>query len=404
MYVALFLALVILANTAVLFYIGTPIPGAGSSGLLNRVKSLENQVQSLSNQSSSRIKALEEQVKTLNSQIQNLRTINSSGSLLLSTLYNLTRDSVVLIENRVMSGGALTPQSLGSGFVYRSDGYIATNNHVVEGAAELVVTFFNGNVSKATVAGTDPYSDLAIIKLSRPLPWLKALPLGSSSALKVGESVVALGSPFGLSSTMTAGIISQTERDLDAPGNYRIVDVIQHDVPINPGNSGGPLVNLRGEVVGINTAIASTSTGTSSGVGFAIPSDTIAREAPNLIAQGSYAHPYLGVRGVDVNPDIAEAASLNVTWGFLVSDVVSGGPCDKAGIRGGNSNKVVLGQTIRIGGDLITGIDGNRVRQLDDISVYIERNRRPGDQVMFTIIRSGQKLTKLVTLGVRPPP
>jgi len=388
MYVAFFLALVILANTAVLFYIGTPILGAGNSGLLNRVKNLE------------------EQIKTLNSQIQNLRTINNtgSGSILLSALYNITRDSVVLIENRIMSGGTLTPQSLGSGFVYRSDGYIATNNHVVEGAAELVVTFFDGNVSKATIAGTDPYSDLAIIKLSRSMPWLKALPLGSSSALKVGETVVALGSPFGLSSTMTAGIVSHTGRNLDAPGNYRIVDVIQHDVPINPGNSGGPLINLLGQVVGINTAIAAGSSGTSSGVGFAIPSDTIAREASDLLGKGAYQHPYLGVRGVDMNPDIADAANLNVTWGFLVSDVVAGGPCDKAGIKGGNSNRNVLGQTVRIGGDLITSIDGRRVRQLDDISVYTERNKRPGDQVTLTIIRSGQKLLKVVTLGVRPPP
>jgi len=399
----LFLGLIILANTVVLFYINTPSPGAYTSGLLDRLKSLENQVQSFNNQSSSRIRALEEQVKVLSSYVQNLQLVNGSESPPLSVLYDMTRDSVVLIENRVLSGGTLIRKALGSGFVYRSDGYIVTNNHVVEGATELVVTFFDGNVSKATVVGADPYSDLAVVRLSKSLPWLRALPLGNSSALKVGESVVALGSPFGLSSTMTAGIVSQTGRDLEAPGNYRIVDVIQHDVSINPGNSGGPLVNLRGEVVGINTAIASSS-GTSSGVGFAVPSDTIAREAPVLIAKGSYEHPYLGVRGVDLTPDIAEAANLNVTWGFLVTDVVTGGPCDKAGIRGGTTNKVVLGQTIRVGGDLIVGIDGKRVQRLNDISVYVERNKRPGDQVAFTIIRSGQKLLKVVTLGVRPAP
>jgi len=404
MYIAFFLALVLLANTAALFYVGTPLSGAGNSGLLNRVRNLENQVKTF-NQSDSRIKALEEQIKSLNLQIQNLQTINNtgSGSLLLSALYNITRDSVVLIENRIMSGGTLVPQSLGSGFVYRSDGYIATNNHVVEGADELVVTFFDGNVSKATIAGTDPYSDLAILKLSRSMPWLKALPLGSSLALKVGETVVALGSPFGLSSTMTSGIVSHTGRDLDAPGNYRIVDVIQHDVSINPGNSGGPLINLLGQVVGINTAIASGITGTSSGVGFAIPSDTIAREAFALIEKGTYQHPYLGVRGLDANLDIADAAKLNVTWGFLVTEVSANGPCDKAGIKGGNVDRIVLGQTVRIGGDLIVGIDGRRVRQLDDISVYTERNKRPGDQVTFTIIRGGQKLLKIVTLGIRPP-
>ncbi len=404
MYVAFFLALVMLANTASLFYLDTYLPGAGNSGLLNRIRDLESKIEILS-QSDTRIQALEEQIKSLNVQIQNIQTINNTGfGSLLSVLYNVTKDSVVLIENRIISGGRLVPKSLGSGFVYRSDGYIATNNHVVEGANELVVTFFDGNISKATVAGTDPYSDLAILKLSRSMPWLKALPLGSSLSLKVGETVLALGSPFGLSSTMTSGIVSHTGRDLEAPGNYRIVDVIQHDVSINPGNSGGPLINLLGQVIGINTAIASGVSGTSSGVGFAIPSDTIAREALDLIEKGAYQHPYLGVRGLDSNMDIAEAANLNVTYGFLVTDIVAGGPCDKAGIKGGNVDRIILGQTVRIGGDLIVGIDGMRVRQLSDISIYTERNKRPGDQVAFTIIRSGQKLSKVVTLGIRPAP
>jgi S1-C subfamily serine protease len=383
MYVALLLALVVIGNTFFMFYAGTT-SGVERRELLTRVKTLE------------------ERIETLNTLLENIRYLNRTVVDLLPALYNLTKDSIVRIENRVGSGATMRVNSIGSGFVYSSDGYIVTNNHVVEGASELVVVFLNGNSSKARIVGTDPYSDLAVIKLDRKIPGLKPLPLGRSSTLQVGETVVAIGSPFGLSNTMTAGIVSQVGRDIDAPGGYSIFDVIQHDVAINPGNSGGPLINLRGEVVGLNTAIISAS-GTSSGVGFAIPSDTVAREVPYLIATGTYKHPYLGIRGVNVNSDIAEAAKLNITWGFLVTEVVPGGPADKAGLRGGRTDRVVLGQTIRVGGDLIVGVDGNQVKRLDDLSVYVERNKRPGDLVALTIIRDGKKLSIMLTLGERPP-
>ncbi|MEM2921709.1 MAG: trypsin-like peptidase domain-containing protein [Candidatus Bathyarchaeia archaeon] len=367
-------------------------PSPVESELLNRIRSIECSNEQLS-----------AKIKSLQDQLDLLRTQNMGSSIDLTLLYETTARSVVLIENRVMVRGNLLTRSIGSGFVYSADGYVVTNNHVIEGANELLVIFLDGNASKATVVGTDYYSDLAILKLSREIPRLAPLPLGNSSKLKVGEIVIAMGSPFGLTSTMTAGIVSQIGRELDTGLGYKILDVIQHDVPINPGNSGGPLLNLRGEVVGINTAIAS-STGTYSGVGFAIPSDTIAREASILIATGTYKHPYLGISGFEVDFDIAQAAGLNFTGGFLVTEVVSGGPADKAGIRGGITQKMVLGQIVRIGGDVIVAVDGRRVLQLDDLFVYLERAKRPGDVVDLTILRGGELLIKTVILGERPPP
>jgi len=394
MYVALLLAIVVLGNSVVMFYtILRPV--SDTRELLEQIRSLETQI------------------RALNTRLENRVYLNQSGNELLTRIYNLTKYSVVLIETRIKPLiGDITPKSLASGFVYRVDDeaqYIVTNYHVVDGANDFLITFADGNSSKAMVVGTDIYSDLAVVKLTTNMPWLKPLALGNSTALQVGETVVAIGNPFGLSGTMTSGIVSQVGRDLDAPGNYKIVDVIQLDAAINPGNSGGPLVNLLGEVVGMNTAIISES-GTSSGVGFAIPSDTIAREAPVLIATynppnlGTYKHTYLGISGVDVDLDIKEAANLNVSWGFLIGTVVSGSPAAQAGIRGGNRDVTVLGQTVRIGGDLLVGVDGLTVRRLNDLSVYLERNKRPGDRVTLTIIRGNQKLFIDVTLGERPAP
>lgn len=384
MYVALLLGIVILGNSFVMFY---------------TVLRPSTDVKQLANQLSN----LESQIRSLNTRLENRVLLNQSGNELLPKIYNLTRSSVLLIDNRQQTSQGLVTQSLGSGFVYRVDSqnqYVVTNNHVVDGASELLVTFDGGNSTKATVIGTDPFSDLAIIRLSTSMPWLKALALGNSSALKVGERVLAIGSPFGLSGTMTSGIVSQLQRDLDTTGNYKIVDVIQLDAAINPGNSGGPLMNLLGEVVGMNTAILSES-GTSSGVGFAIPSDTISREAPDLIANGNYKHPYLGISGNDVNYDIAQAANLNVTWGFLIASVSLNSPAAQAGIRGGNTDVTVLGQIVKVGGDLIVGVDCHIVRRLDDLSVYMERNKKPGDKVVLTIIRGNEKQYPIVTLGTR---
>ena len=386
MYISLLLGIMILANSAMIFYTSlTPNQD---------VKQLQNQIASL-----------EEKIRDLSSKLGGTVYINGSDNALIPSIYDATTGSIAVIENRLQTSQGLEPQALGSGFVYRADSsnqFLVTNNHVVENASDILVTFRDGNSSKATVVGTDVYSDLALIKLSTNMYWLKSLPLGKSSDLIVGQTVLAFGSPFGLSGTLTSGIVSQLGRDLETDSNYRIVDVIQLDAAINPGNSGGPLLNLDGEVVGMNTAIISGSN-TSSGVGFAIPSDTIRREAPSLIANGTYSHPYLGVSGFDVNYDIGIAASLNVTYGFLIASVTAGGPADLAGIIGGDRDVTVLGQVIRIGGDLIVGVNGLRVRQLDDLSAYVERNCVPGNNVALTIIRGNKKLLLTLTLGVRPP-
>jgi len=209
--------------------------------------------------------------------------------------------------------------------------------------------------------------------------------LGNSSALTVGEPVAAVGNPFGLSDTITAGIVSALERDLEAPGGFRIIDIIQVDAAINPGNSGGPLVNFKGQVVGVNTAIISGS-GTFAGVGFAIPSDTVKRELPDLIAKGTYIHPWVGIGGVDVDLAIAQDVGLEKPLGFLITYVNSSSPAEEAGLQSG---------------DVIVEIDGQLVRKLSDLVVYIERNKRPGDMVILTIIRNGQQLNIDLTLGER---
>ncbi len=308
-------------------------------------------------------------------------------------IYNQIKHSVVLIQ---------TDLGLGSGFVYNQEGHIVTNYHVVEDSTTIQVTFLDGNITEATKIGEDPYSDLAVIKINPDVSTLHPVVLGNSSALIVGEPVAAIGNPFGLSNTVTAGIVSALQRDLDAPGGYKIVDVIQIDAAINPGNSGGPLVNLIGQVVGINTAIISGS-GTFAGVGFAIPSDTVKRELPDLIATGHYEHTWLGVAGIDINLAIAQYLELEKPQGFLIFEVIPDSPADKAGIKGGTETVEIDGREISIGGDVIVAIDDQTVRELNDLVIYTERNKRPGDQVTLTVIRNGQRLNFNLTLGERPP-
>ena len=212
-----------------------------------------------------------------------------------------------------------------------------------------------------------------------------------------------MGNPFGLSDTITAGIISALGRTLDAPGGYVIVDIIQVDAAINPGNSGGPLVNLEGQVVGVNTAII-TSTGTFAGVGFAIPSDTITREIDDLIEDGAYKHPWVGVAGVDVNIAIAQYIGLEKPQGVLIVEVVSGSPADLAGLQGGDKSVIIDGQELLVGGDVIVGIDDQPVRKITDLVVYTERNKRPGEWIDLTVIRNGREIIISLELGERPLP
>jgi len=330
-------------------------------------------------------------LQDIQQQFHILDYINQTSLMPWPKIYDQIKHSIVLIQ---------TELGLGSGFIYDLKGHIITNYHVIEDATTIQVTFLDGNMTKASRVGEDPYSDLAVIKVNPRVTTLHPVVLGNSSALTVGEPVAAIGNPFGLSDTITAGIVSALGRELKAPGGYLIIDVIQVDAAINPGNSGGPLVNFEGQVVGVNTAIISGS-GTFAGVGFAIPSDTAKRELPDLIAHGTYIHPWVGISGTDVTLAIAQYIGLEKPQGFLIIEVVSGSPADQAGLRGGNESVIIGGQQILIGGDVIVGIDNQSVRKLNDLVVYTERNKRPGDQVTLTIIRNGTQQLMNLTLGER---
>jgi S1-C subfamily serine protease len=338
----------------------------------------------------------ERRLQDLQNQIDILNYINQTGLMPWPEIYNQIKHSVVLIQTDI---------GLGSGFIYDNKGYIITNYHVIEGANTIQVTFLDGNITGASKVGEDPYSDLAVIKVNSEATTLYPVVLGSSSNLTVGEPVAAIGNPFGLSDTITSGIVSALGRTLDAPGGYVIVDIIQVDAAINPGNSGGPLVNLKGQVIGINTAIiAEEEERTFVGVGFAIPSDTIKREIDDLIENGAYKHPWVGISGVDVNIAIAQYIGLEKPQGFLIIEVVSGSPADLAGLQGGDESVIIDGQEILVGGDVIVGVDDQPVRKLTDLVVYIERNKRLGDLVSLTIIRNGQESSITLELGERPLP
>ena len=360
-----------------------------------RVSDLSEQVTALS----SSVQVLSTSLVESNSKISALSVAlgsgsSSSGSYDVSAIYERVKGSVVLIRSTLSTGTAT-----GSGFVYDTEGRIVTNYHVIEGANSITVTFINGTIAPATIVGTDPYSDIAVIDVDAPALLLVPLMLGDSSALKVGEPVLAIGNPYGLADTLTTGIVSAVGREMDSASGYPIVDVIQTDAAINPGNSGGPLLNMKGEVVGINTAIASS---TSTGIGFAVPSNTIAREISSLIEDGTYAQVYLGIGGLDVTPGIITAMSLpEGTYGTLVTSVTRNSPADKAGIRGGTTYRVVDGSYVPIGGDVVTAADGLKMKSLYDLILYMQRNKRPGDIISLTVIRGGSTVAVNVTLGTR---
>lgn len=383
----LFVALIVVNAAVIVYY--TNETNRNISELNAEIETLQFQLNSANYE-----------IATLRDSI-NIQKQNASKSLELTQIYNQTRRSVVLIEVRTSTGGGQ-----GSGFVYDSEGRIITNHHVVEDAVPggITVTFIDGTVTDAELVGTDAYVDLAVIDVDVPSYLLKNVTLGSSEDLLVGEQVIALGNPFGLADTMTAGIVSATGRQMNAPGDYVIVDVIQTDAAINFGNSGGPLLNMEGEVVGMNTAILS-ETGQFSGIGFAIPSDTIAREVPFIIAEGEYKHPYLGIRGMGLLPEIKEHMGLDDSMkGALVSEIEEGGPADVAGIRGGDRDVDLDGFTVRVGGDIIIGVDGQTVNNFYELVVTLERYHMPGDVVTLTILRDNTLIDLDLELGVRPDP
>ena len=298
-------------------------------------------------------------------------------------------------------------QSEGSGWIYDDQGHIVTNNHVVEGADKVIVIFDNGLWDEAEVVATDPQSDLAVIKVDAPESVdMKPLPLADPENLRVGYSVIAIGVPFGLESTMTTGIVSALGRSFPVgnalTGNYTLPAVIQTDAAINPGNSGGPLLNLNGEVVGINFAIESPIRA-NSGVGFAIPASIIQRIIPALLEKGEYDYPYLGISGQSVTPQLAEMLELpeNVL-GAYVDNVAPDGPADKAGVQGGQRPVQIDGIDMRSGGDIIIAMDDEPVRSFDDLVSYLVRKTEPGQKATLTVLRDGDTVELEVELGERP--
>ncbi|MEM4703920.1 MAG: trypsin-like peptidase domain-containing protein [Candidatus Bathyarchaeia archaeon] len=342
------------------------------------------------------IEILKNKVSTLEGQVSKLwgfqnvtnQTIivyqNSSS---LSELYERVKDSVVLIL------GTLANTSLiqGSGFVYNFSGtmVVITNNHVVHRTTSISVTFSNGNGYEAKINGTDPYADLAILVVNAPNEEFKPIDIVSSSTLRVGDPVIAIGNPYGLVGSLTTGVVSALGRTItgeEYTGGFAIANIIQTSAPINPGNSGGPLLNYDGKVVGITTAIVADS----QGLGFAVPSNTILREIHSLVTTGGYDnHSYLGLRGTDMDYLRAKEIGVNVTYGWYVAEVVFGGPSYNAGIQKD---------------DVLIGINGTRIRNGDEMSSYLEEKTLPNENVTLTVVRGSQTLNVPLTLGRRPPP
>lgn len=362
------------------------------------------------------MKNLQNEVSTLREQVTNLQptqTIvnqNSTyffGNASLSKLYSQVKDAVVAIRGLTVQYDIFHrpyySQVQGSGFVYNFSGktVVITNYHVVQETINITVTFINGDGYGATILGSDAYADLALLSMTAEQTGFEALDVVSTSTLEVGDPVVAVGNPYGLAGSMTAGIVSALGRTIteDMSGSYPIANVIQTNAAINPGNSGGPLLNYQGQVVGITTAIVTDS----EGLGFAIPSSTILREVESLVTNGSYdRHPWLGASGTDMTYEIAQTIGTNVTYGWLIAQITSGGPADNAGLKGGTKQVVVAGSYVTIGGDIIVAINGARITSLDDLSTYLEEHASPNQTINITILRNNETTDISLTLGTRP--
>lgn len=327
----------------------------------------------------------------------------------LINLYNQVNQGVVSIQVLTELGGGL-----GSGFVIDDQGHIVTNYHVVENVTDLEIGFSSGFKARGELVGTDIDSDLAIIRVDAPPEELHPLPLSDSDQVQVGQTVVAIGNPFGLEGTMTVGIVSGLGRTLRSMrttadgGAFSAGDIIQTDAAINPGNSGGPLLNLAGEVIGVNQSIRTNTFSdvgepVNSGIGFAIPINIVKRVAPFLISEGSYDYPLLGITSLnDISLLQQEALDLPRSTGVYITSVTEGGPADRAGLRAGTRNTSIPG--LRAGGDLVIAIDGRDVRNFNDLIGYLVANKRPGETVTVTILRDGQEMQFELTLDKRPEP
>ncbi len=369
------------ASIIVLLFVAGLLVGGLASFLLayRQINNLNNQIALIQSEVSA-LRGLQ------NATYQNITIIQDESSL--GNIYANLRDSIVLIQGETSDGGVQ-----GSGFIYNFAGrmVVITNYHVVEDTTGLSVTFSNGNGFQATVLGTDPYADLAVLSVSAPAQMFKPVEIVSSSTLRVGEPVIAIGNPYGLVGSLTTGVVSALGRTLteDTAGGFAIANVIQASTPINPGNSGGPLLNADGKVIGVTTAIVSDS----QGLGFAIPSNTILREISALVLTGSYnAHSYLGVTGQDVTYNLAQENGLTVTYGWRIASIVRGGPSD------GRLNV----------GDIIIAMSNQQVNQTirnnDDLASYLEEYTLPGDNLAITVVRGSSQTNIAVTLGTRPAP
>jgi S1-C subfamily serine protease len=317
-------------------------------------------------------------------------------------MYARLNPSVVNITVYISQDGQVDSFAQGSGFVYDDQGHILTNAHVVHGTDAVEVTFSDGLIREATLVGEDLHSDLAALQVELP-DGIVPIPLGNMDDLAVGQTVVAIGNPFGLEGTLTRGIISALGRTIPALTIFSIPQAIQTDAAINPGNSGGPLLNLNGEVIGVNAQIETSGTsGSNIGVGFAIPVSIIQRVAPALIETGHYDWPWLGVSGITVNPALVKAMSLPVEQGAYVSSLTEGGPAQAAGVRASTETISQDGRQVEVGGDVITAIDGQPVKTFDDILVYLTLQTSPGQDVTLTILRAGQYQDLTLQLGTRP--
>jgi S1-C subfamily serine protease len=330
-------------------------------------------------------------------------------------IYRADGEGVVFIESQIepqeseflnpfgepeAEGGGI---ATGSGFVIDGEGHILTNNHVIEGAQKVTVKLGDSEKSHpAEVVGTDPGTDIALLEVDAPAKELHPLSLGQSSEMEVGDPVVAIGNPFGLDRTVTSGIVSALQRQIQAPNGFSINHVIQTDAAINPGNSGGPLINAEGEVIGINSQIATGGGGNGNvGIGFAIPIDTVRAEIQQLETKGEVEHAFLGISGGTITPELAKALNLPVEQGVIVQQVVKDGPADKAGLEAGDTSATINGEEVRLGGDVITEADGEKVKSMEELVEDIQ-DSKPGDTLELKILRDGHEKTADVTLGTQP--
>jgi S1-C subfamily serine protease len=355
--------------------------------------------------------AQQQQINSNTSSSQGTNSSSFPNPLPLKTIFKQVENSVVQITSKIPTTGLpnpLNPQSpnvtaSGSGFVYDKQGHIVTNSHVVGDAKMVDVTFIDGNRYTAKVIASDPYNDVAVLQISKPqrqlLSSLKPLVLGNSSKMDVGDTVIAIGNPFGLSDTMTTGIISGIGRSVPvSAGGFSIPNAIQTDAPVNPGNSGGPLLNMQGEVIGMNTA-AILSSNTFSGIGFAIPSNTITKIVPALIEKGYYPHPFLGLTVGTLTSDLAEDNGIPVNLeGIYVNTITKNSPADKAGIHG--STRDQYGK--RHLGDIIIAADEHNITTSDDLINYIGQHKIAGDNITLTVYRNGHTIDLKATLAARP--